>query len=305
MIGREMKPDRHSATAVMMAVVRAYHTAGPKPHVFEDTVARKLVSNAECQTFERTSTELAKALDPDFVASCSDPVQVVHRGLRVGAAVGPLARARFVEDALEAALREGIAQYVIVGAGLETFAFRRSELASKLRVFEIDHPATSELKQRRVAEAKLEMPPNLHLVTADLEHESVASALERAPFDRAAPAFFAWPGVTMYLSRAAVLETLSSIATVAARGSHLVFDYYEPGALSADAPVRIRFVVQRAKQLGEPMFASVDPATLKSDLESAGFALAADLGPAEIEANVLPSGFRSVPHWRFVSCQRS
>jgi len=305
MMIRSMKPDRHSATAVMMAVVRAYHTLAPKPHVFEDAVAPRLVTDAERQTLVRTSTEQARAFDPAFASSCTDPNALVRRGLQLGAAVAPLARARFVEARLEDALAAGATQYVIVGAGLETFAFRRQELATRLRVIEIDHPATSAFKQERVAAAGLATPENLHYVTADLERESVADALARAPFDRAARTFFAWPGVTMYLSREAVLATLASIAKVSASGSRLVFDYWTPAAFAPDAPPRVRFVAERARALGEPVCANLDPATLASDLSNVGLVLASDLGPAEIQAQLLADApdFRAVECWHFAECR--
>jgi hypothetical protein len=148
----------------------------------------------------------------------------------VGPGVGPLARARYVEDSLFEALAHGAHQYVIIGAGLETLAFRRPDLQDQLQVIEIDHPATQAFKRARLANAGLVAPSNLYFAAADLERERLAKALDRTPYDPAAPTFFAWPGVTAYLTRQAIFETLRSIADLAAPGSRLVFDYLEPAA---------------------------------------------------------------------------
>ena len=138
-----------------------------------------------------------------------------------------LGRARYGEDKLSNAITKGISQYVIVGAGLDTFALRRPDLRSRLRGFEPDHPLTQALKQDRLVQAALALPLNLHLCPIDFERDSVASSLSRSPFDPEIPAFFSWLGVTAYLERVseAISNTLTSIRTVAAAGSEFVMDY--------------------------------------------------------------------------------
>jgi methyltransferase (TIGR00027 family) len=294
-----MQPDRHSMTAVMMAALRAAHTAEPPPHVFEDAAAQALVSPAERELFGRASVQLLQQLDPALAAACPDRRDTIHHAMRVGPGVGALVRARYMEDALFEAIARGVRQYVLIGAGLDTLAFRRPDLADQLRVIEIDHPATQAFKLARLAEAGLLTPGNLFFAAADLERERIETVLDRMPYDRAAPAFFAWPGVTPYLTRDAILQTLGSIAGLAVPGSRLVFDYFEPGAFAPDAPGRVRFVLQRARDLGEPMLAGLTPSTLASELESVGLQLVEDLGPSDLQSRFLDrtAGFRAVEYW--------
>jgi methyltransferase (TIGR00027 family) len=288
-------------TAVMMAVLRSYHASGPRPHIFEDNLAHALVSADECEAFERASLGLLQSVDPALAASCTDREMSIQHALRVGPGVGPLARARYVEESLFEALAHGAHQFVIIGAGLDTLAFRRPDLQDQLQVIEIDHPATQAFKLARMANAGFVAPRNLHFAAADLEHERLAVALARTPYDPASPTFFGWPGVTPYLTREAIFETLRSIATLAAPGSRLVFDYLEPAAFATDAPPRVRFLIERATAAGEPMLAGLDPVTLASDLEHVGFHLMEDLGPREIQSRFLAhaEGFRAVECWHF------
>ena len=142
-----MQADRHSMTAVMMAVLRSHHASGPRPCIFEDSLAHALVSPAECEALERASLGLLESVDPALAASCTDREMSIQHALRVGPGVGPLARARYVEDSLFEALAHGAHQYVIIGAGLDTLAFRRPDLQDQLQVIEIDHPATQAFKR--------------------------------------------------------------------------------------------------------------------------------------------------------------
>jgi methyltransferase (TIGR00027 family) len=282
-----LEAGRHSITAVMMAAVRAsHHALGPEPRIFDDPLAGALLSVAERCAFETAASQWIKSVNPSLAGSCSDSEAIVGHAMRAGIGAGVLARARYIEENLGAALARGMRQYVIIGAGLDTFAFRRPEVAGCLQVFEIDHPAMQTFKRHRLAQAGLVPPTHLYFVPADLEHESVVAALGGAPYDPASPAFFAWPGVTMYLTREAIRETLRSIAGVAP-DSELVFDYLEPGAFASGASIQIRFAVRHARRLGEPMRFGVDPDGLRSELAAIGFDLIEDLGPREVQARFL------------------
>lgn len=295
-----METDRQSFTAVMMAGIRAYHHSEPEPHIFDDALAHALLSATDWESYEQSSVQTLRYMDPALAATCTDRAAVLYHALRVGPAVGPLVRARYVEEALSAALADEVRQYVIIGAGLDTFAFRRPDLRERLRVIEIDHPASQASKRERLAKAGLIPPANLHFGPADLERESVADALGRTPYERTVRTFFAWPGVTVYLSQTAIFETLKSIASVGAPGSRLVFDYMEPTALGPEAPPRNRLLVQLARQAGEPFLSGLNPTTLKSDLAGLGFQLVEDLGRTEIQARFLAGagGFQAMEHWR-------
>jgi methyltransferase (TIGR00027 family) len=295
-----MEVDRHSWTAVMAAAIRAYHAAEPGPRIFEDTLADLLLTRDERQTYERVVSESLRRLDPALADKYSDPTGIMYHGMRAGA--GPaliLSRARYVEEALGRAVDGGVQQYVIVGAGLDTFALRWREPADRLQVFEIDHPATQAFKRERLRHASLAEPAHLHFVPADLERESVSDALARTAHEPTRTSFFAWPGVTMYLTRDAIMATLRSVRSASSIGSELVFDYFEPQAFAVDAPLRVRSTVQRAGQQGEPMLSGFDSSRLPSDLKSVGFRLVEDLGPSEIQGSLLngADGFCAGEYW--------
>src|SRR5262249_16807831 len=119
---------------------------------------------------------------------------------------------------------------------LDTFAFRRPDLGGRVRIFEVDHPASQAFKRERLQAAGLIPPAYLHFAAADLQRQTLAEALGRTPYDRHAPTFFAWPGVAMYLSSDAVFQTLRGIARLAPSGSQVVFDYLEEAAFSSRRP---------------------------------------------------------------------
>src|SRR5690606_1990897 len=123
---------------------------------------------------------------------------------------------------LREAVRDGLTQYVIVGAGLDTFALRHPELVDRRTVFEIDHPQSSLDKQKRLRDAGLAVPSNLHFGTCDFEKESLTEALTRLPFAPSRPAFFAWMGVTMYLEHETLQAGFRSVRNVTP-AAHLVF----------------------------------------------------------------------------------
>jgi methyltransferase (TIGR00027 family) len=222
-----VEPDRASWTARSSAYACAYHYARDAPRVFEDFLAGTLITPEEREVLEnnwlaslaRLSPEPATADDRDTALA-----RWFHSWFGVPVVLG---RARYNEDKLSAAISKGISQYVIVGAGLDTFALRRPDLRNRLRVFELDHPVTQALKRDRLVQAALALPPNLHFCPTDFERESVASSLSRSPYDPIVPTFFSWLGVTFYLTRDAINATLKSIRTVAATGSEIVMEYVD------------------------------------------------------------------------------
>jgi methyltransferase (TIGR00027 family) len=191
-----------------------------------------------------------------------------------------------------------VAQYVLVGAGLDTFAFRRTDVRDRLQVFELDHPQSQMIKRQRLASAGLEGPPNLHFGSVDFERESVSDALKRLPFRCDRPAVFAWLGVTMYLTRAAIEGTWQALRSVAAPGSELVFDFIDPGALSETAPANVRLMLERTRAVGEPIITGLDPKSLRGELGEAGWKLIEHLDSVEIQRRYFAArtdGYRASP----------
>ena len=193
------------------------------------------------------------------------------RGLKP-VVLGLLIRARYAEQAAEAAFRDGIRQYVIVGAGLDSFTMRRTDLVPPLKVFEIDRPAMQEVKRERIRRAGIPLPAELHFVPADLERTSVMEALSNAPFDPGNPAILSFLGVTYYLSPETLAESARSMAAGVAPGSRLVLDYMldEASAWPEHREMRARleeYVAQRE----EPMKSEYSLAAMSELLGDAGF----------------------------------
>ena len=186
------------------------------------------------------------------------------------------ARTRFAEDALAAAVRHGTRQVVVLGAGLDTFAYRNPW--PELRVVEVDHPDTQAFKRERLAAAGIAVPESLTYLPVDFERESLA--------DRLVPeeaAFFLWLGVVPYLSRAGFDETLSLIA--ATPGAQVVFDYaMPPSSMSPERQAALEARAARVASIGEPWRTYFLPDELAAELRGRGFDELEDLGPAQLAA---------------------
>jgi methyltransferase (TIGR00027 family) len=192
------------------------------------------------------------------------------------------ARSRFAEDSLAAAVARGVRQYVVLGAGLDTFAHRNPFAHLGLRVFEVDDPATQAWKRRRLLEAGLGPAASLTFASVDFERQTLAEGLGEAGFDPDQPAFFSWLGVIVYLTRQTVLDTLGWIARLPG-GGEVVFDYGEP--ISAYPPEQ-RPVhearLARMAAIGEPWITRFTRDDLAAALHGVGFTSLEDLSPAEI-----------------------
>lgn len=204
-----------------------------------------------------------------------------------------LARSHHAEARLQAS---GLAQYVIVGAGLDSFHWRRPAWASKLAVFELDHPATQAMKRARCAACALIGEPQW--VACNFERQSVADALRGSAFDTAKSAFFAWLGVTHYLKPAATRATLAALAEVATPGSELVFDYsLTPSQIGlSDWPLAAGLGLLTAL-LGEPLVGGLRPETLAAWAHETGWAVVNDVAGPPAGGLRLPQVTRFA-HWR-------
>ena len=192
-------------------------------------------------------------------------------------------RARFGEDRLEIAVRQGVGQYVIIGAGYETLAMRRADLMTRLVVYELDQAATQETKRRRMRKAGIPTPARLRYVAADLNTENLDDALDRAGFDAARPALFSWFGVTYYLGEDAIRQTLRSIAAKMAPGSSVMFDYL---AALESTPAAARGLRKRCADFvarrGEPWISSFSPTEIPDFLTRMGYSEIDNLEPNHI-----------------------
>jgi methyltransferase (TIGR00027 family) len=202
--------------------------------------------------------------------------------------LGPAAVQRinaFAEDRLAAAVHRGVTQYILLGAGFDTFALRQPVWALPLRILEVDHEGTQTTKRIQLAAAGLTMPENAAFATIDFEHENLRDGLLQYPVSLGEPTFFSWLGVTVYLKEDAIDAVLRSVAAFPA-GSEIVLTFAPP---SGDP--RSPFD-QRAASLGEPWVSYFTADALEAKLRDTGFSKVEFLSPAEAEARY----FRDRPH---------
>jgi methyltransferase (TIGR00027 family) len=197
-------------------------------------------------------------------------------------------RSRFAEDSARRAIEKGVRQILVMGAGLDTFAYRL-EPAPDMRVFELDHPATQAEKRRRLTEARIAEPQHVSYVAHDFEQGGMTGALEAAGFDPRKRTFVLWLGVTPYLTEEAVFTTLSELARLPG-GAEVVFDYANPPHAIAEANTRNfhREMAERVAASGEPFRCYFDSGELHARARELGFSEIEDLDRAALVARYLP-----------------
>jgi methyltransferase (TIGR00027 family) len=244
-----MQEGNFSRTAQRVAIRRAAHQLHDHPRVLDDPLALRIIG-AEAATELRSNPKEHHAFARAFRAFMA-------------------ARSRYAEDELARAVAQGVRQYVVLGAGLDTFAYRNPH--ADLSVFEIDHSATQAWKRGQLSEAGIPIPKSLTFVPVDFEHQTLQTELLRFGLNFAAPAFFSWLGVVPYLTREACMSTLTLIGHMPA-GSGVVFDFaVDPALLNAGQREALDALSKRVAAAGEPFQLFFDPAKLRDDLTNLGF----------------------------------
>jgi methyltransferase (TIGR00027 family) len=258
-----------SQSAILVAAARALHREEPPPHVLDDWLALPLAGDDANALAERLRTDLPREALLGF-----------SRWLCV--------RARVPEEIAEQEAQRGVRQYVILGAGLDSYAYRRSDLADKMRIFEVDHPASQEWKRQRLAELKVPLPPNLVLAPVDFEHQALREGLEAAGFDWNAPAVFSWIGVTMYLTMDAIRSTLETVAAGPA-GTRIVLTYNQPPSVLQGMGIETSQALRPIlDEMGEPIITTFVPSEIEELLRSMGFVDVTHFGPDEAVREYFP-----------------
>jgi methyltransferase (TIGR00027 family) len=258
--------------------MRAVHTRLDRPRLIDDPWGDRLVSAAEKTALAERALAGAEADVRTRFARLGSAEAVLDVALRTHPTYGGvIIRSRCAEDALAEAVARGARQYVLIGAGLDSFLVRQPDFARDIEILEIDHPASQAVKRRRLEETGVTIPSNVHFVAADLGEEALASVLARSAFSRAVPAFFSWLGVTVYLSREANLATLRGIADSSAPGSELVLTYIDQRALDRSRSPTLERMRASVASVGEPWRSGFHPATLATELGALGLALVEDL----------------------------
>jgi methyltransferase (TIGR00027 family) len=254
-----METGKPSRTALRVAMRRAAHQVMDNPQVLEDPVAIPLLGARFALDVEKEREPFARAFRA-FMA----------------------ARSRYAEDRLAEAVARGVRQYVVLGAGLDTFAYRNP--FAELRVFEVDHPATQAWKRELLAEARIVLPEGLRFAPVDFEQMRLGKGLAAAGFEASEPAFFGWLGVVPYLTREAFLATVAEIARLP-EGSGVSFDYgMDPAMLSFSRRIAMKMLAARVARAGEPFRLYFRPEELDGELRLAGFGRVEQWGSEELNA---------------------
>jgi len=254
-----MQQGKPSRTALGAAYHRAAHQVLERGAIFSDPLAMRILG-ADAGAALRDAKN-----DPS------------RRMMRLFIAV----RTRFAEDSLSAAVGRGVRQLVVLGAGLDTYAYR-SAFGERLRIFEVDHPATQAWKRQRLSETEIPVPHALTFAPVDFERESLSMGLTAVGFDPAEQSFFTWLGVVPYLTEKAVFSTLSFIAGLPG-GAHVVFDYGNPPTESHDYVAFREKLAARVASVGESLVSHFQTDILHAKLMALGFRELEDLGPAVIQ----------------------
>ena len=288
-----MEDQSPSSTALVTARMRTIHTVSDPQPIINDPWGSKLAMASTLAAI-KSGVEVPSGNE-------SEMEELVDDMLRSSPAyANVIARSCYSEDALLSAISGGVNQYVLIGAGYDSYALRRPPEAQRLEIFEIDHPSTQAMKKQRLAECGVPDGGGVHFIAADLGQESVASALTRSTFQPTERAFLSWLGVTMYLTREANMATLGSVAQCCAPGTELVFSYvdqriFESGSTSATAEHFAR-LGREVENYGEPFVSGFDPFTLANDLRDVGLNLEEDLDDRQVLQRFDPSdanGLRS------------
>jgi methyltransferase (TIGR00027 family) len=246
-----MISDRPSDTAQEMAVHRAAHQLFDNPRLFDDPYAISIIGAAAEAQLRSGAVDAWHA-------------EGVQRGLRAHL----VARSRFGEDVLTGAVARGVRQYVVLGAGLDTSAFRAAQKYPQLTIYEVDHPASQAWKRERLEEAGVSQA-SIRFAPIDFETTALADGLARVGFDPSQPTYFTWLGVVPYLTGEAIAATLGFIAGLPA-GTEVVFNFTEARTEESQREALAKLLSNLAAQ-GEPIHSLHQPDALKKEVAAMGF----------------------------------
>lgn len=268
-----MVDERESVTAKLCAFARAWHSNRAQEKIYDDYLAYDMMGKEEYdQMYDMISRGFT---DNGEVFSRDDTEQIINEYI----APIPLSRISFTEKRLsDFAKANGKIQYVICGAGSDTFSFRNDD--PDIEIFEIDHPDTQRYKLDKIAQLEWNIPKNVHFVSVDFEKERMTEKLIESGFDVNKKTFFSILGVSYYLTLDVFSETLAQIAKLSALGSVVVFDY---PIKSGEFPRRVYRLEKITECLGEVMQGGFDYNEVSRALYSLGFQIDTYMPPEKVQ----------------------
>lgn len=279
-----MKQNESSITSLISAFSRAYHSKFDTPVIFDDFIAAELITGQEFADISDNMIQGISFFNQEIAERFTgQPDDILKWITQVQLSPTTLARAAYCEEALLHEVKLGVQQYVILGAGMDTFAFRHPELAGSLEIFEVDHPATQDFKKQRLESAHLTIPDHLHFISMDFRHQLLYPSLSGVGFNDQRT-FFSLLGVSYYLAKEELSRLLKHAFTTLLEGSSIVLDYaderlFEEKGLSN----RVENMVKLAAAGGEPMKSCFTYPEMEKMLEECGLLIYQHLSPADIQ----------------------
>ncbi|MFJ8524064.1 class I SAM-dependent methyltransferase [Bacillus cereus] len=278
-----VKKGESSVTSLVSAFSRAYHSEFDCPKIFDDYVAKDFIPQKERNDIETNMVQGIQFFNTDIAQQFQDnPQEILKWITQVQLAPTPLARAAYCERVLLHEITLGAKQYVILGAGLDTFSFRHRELENKVEIFEVDHPSTQAFKIQRVKEAEYEVPSNLHFVSMDFTKDFSKQKLVNEGFENK-KTFFSLLGVSYYLAKEELASLIECLFEMVPEGSSIVFDYPDENLFTEKGlSNRVENMVKMAAVGGEPMKSCYSYREMEALLEKSGLLIYEHLSPKDI-----------------------
>ncbi|PGZ07092.1 SAM-dependent methyltransferase [Bacillus cereus] len=278
-----MKQGEASITSLVSAFGRAYHSKFDSPKIFNDYLAEEFISPKERHDIEMNMVQGIHFFNKDIAQQFQDdPNEILKWITQVQLSPTPLGRAAYCEKVLLHEMTLGAKQYVILGAGLDTFSFRHRELENKIEIFEVDHPSTQQFKKERVEEAKLEIPNHLHFVSMDFAKGFSYEQLRNEGFENK-KTFFSLLGVSYYLTKEKLASLIECLFEMVPEGSSIVFDYPDENLFTEKGlSNRVENMVKMAAVGGEPMKSCYSYREMEALLEKSGLLIYEHLSPEDI-----------------------
>ncbi|HDR7531964.1 SAM-dependent methyltransferase [Bacillus sp. AY1-10] len=278
-----MKQGEASVTSLVSAFSRAYHSEFDSPKIFDDYIAKEFILPKERSDIETNMVQGIQFFNTDIAERFRDnPKEILNWITQVQLSPTPLARAAYCERVLLHEITLGAKQYVILGAGLDTFSFRHRELESNIEIFEVDHPSTQQFKKERIEEAEFEIPNNLHFVSMDFTKGFSYEQLRSEGFENK-KTFFSLLGVSYYLTKEELSSLIECLFAMVPEGSSIVFDYPDKNLFTEKGlSNRVKNMVKMAAVGGEPMKSCFSYTEMEALLEKAGLLIYEHLSPEDI-----------------------
>ncbi len=272
--------EQKSMTALLSAFSRAYHAQNKGIKIFNDSIAKKLLTDEEYYRISKSISDGIGFFNPDFTGDSKEALRwIVDNQL----SPAPLGRAAFAEQSLKRAAKIGAGQYLIFGAGYDSFAYRQPAWAERLKIFEIDHPATSADKQKRLKAANCIIPDNVHFVEADFTKKAwQISLINNKAFDNNKISCGTLLGVVYYLSRQTFEALIAVISEILPKGSSIIFDYPDEESYTDKAGERAKKQTLLARAANEKMQVGYSYCDMEQLLSKYNFLIYEHLTPMQI-----------------------